>query len=259
MRHIVLFSGGPDSLATLFKVSSLVECCEAIYFDLGHRYSNLEKQVCSSIVVRGKKVIISDVLKGLGEWEEDDAYIWHRNAFLCLAASKYIGAEKGNIYLTVQKDELSVSDRTPEFMFQMSKLFKSLGQSIDISSPWLHTDKTDMIKETVSICKTVFPSIKEAFKDTWSCYRPVEVINRDLSTEAALGSSLKAYLSYVQCGKCPACFRRWVAFSLNGIEEKYLFDPWLTDVAIEYRRKAEQGEYSDERCHRILSALSAKE
>jgi hypothetical protein len=28
------------------------------------------------------------------------------------------------------------------------------------------------------------------------------------------------------CGQCMSCVRRWVAMSLNGIEERYVLNPW---------------------------------
>ena len=254
MKHVVLFSGGPDSLATLFKIRKLVSNVEAIYFDLGHRYSFLEKKICETISLRDRKIVISDVLVGLGQWEEDDSYIWHRNAFLCMAASKFIGAEQGNIYLTVQKDELSVTDRTPEFMSSITNLFKSLGQDISVSSPWIFQDKTDMIKQTIQENCVAFPNIVERLKDTWSCYRPVKIF-----TLGDWDKGTQELTSHMQCGSCPACFRRWVSFYLNGIEERYFVSPWYSDVANEYRKKAENGEYSLDRCNRILDALSKKD
>lgn len=237
MNHVVLYSGGPDSFITLQKV--LWEAkndhskVTALYFDLGHKYRECERKAVKDTF---PNTIISNELESLGGWEEQDAFIWHRNAFLCIGASKF-AKEKTTIHLTVQKDELSIPDRKPEFLFAMENLFSTLGQNILVSTPWIQLDKTEMVKWYLS--KGGNPS---ELKKTWSCYHPKQDIR----------------LAYVHCGDCPACIRRYVAFSLNNIPctvDDFDSDPRLSKTAKKYVDSAIKGDYSSTRNKRILSAL----
>lgn len=231
---VVLFSGGPDSFITYKYLQSVVgerHNIVALYENLDHRYVHEELRAlddCEKLL--GISILRNTVLKGLGITEDPDAYIHHRNAYLCLAASALLPKD-GTIYLTVQKDELSIPDRTPEFMQKMGSLLSSLsGRSIHVFSPWLEKDKTDMV--TWFLDNGGDP---EELKQTWSCYTPI---------------------NGVQCGNCPACFRRWVAFTLNGISEIYMRNPAYSLVASVYEEKALSNLYSTDRCNRIQSALA---
>jgi 7-cyano-7-deazaguanine synthase in queuosine biosynthesis len=203
----------------------------ALYVDMEHRYFYEEMKavaICSQIL--GAEVISTRILRGLGDNEDSTAYIHHRNAYLCLAASQYLTGD-GTIYLTVQKDELDASDRTQDFLDKMSFLLSSLsGRQIAVVTPWATTDKTGMVQWYLENGGS-----KDFLKATWSCYSPVNSI---------------------PCGNCPACFRRWVAYTLNGIKEDYAQDPSRSLTAGVYEKRALSGEYSDFRCHRILDALT---
>jgi 7-cyano-7-deazaguanine synthase in queuosine biosynthesis len=236
MNHVVLYSGGPDSFITLQKIiweeRYDLSKVTAVYFDLGHRYRECERR---SILKTFPPTIICNELESLGGWEESDAFIWHRNAFLCLGASKF-SKDKTTIHLTVQKDELSIVDRKPEFLFAMENLFFTLGQKIIVSTPWIDMDKTEMVSWYLS--KSGNP---EALKDTWSCYKPRVGIR---------GVEL-------HCGDCPACIRRYISFSLNDIycSESWMRDPKSSPTARKYVDSAVNGDYSSARNKRILSAL----
>lgn len=231
MQCVVLFSGGPDSFITLRYCQSTEGLFPVVpvYVDLGHRYVNMEKQVVQSLAPDS---LCCEVLKGLGVWEEKSAHIYARNAFLALAASSLM-SKGGLLALTVQKDELAIPDRSPRFLEQMSGVLSSLQQrEIQVVTPWLERDKTEMIAWYM---EAGFPV--EDLKATRSCYegRPDEP----------------------QCGECPACIRRFIAFSLNEIEEQYRVDPRRSSMAHEYVDRALSGTYSPDRNQRILSALGS--
>lgn len=230
MKHIVLVSGGPDSHITLRKVRSLSKTVVPVYCDLGHVYAIQEMK---ALALTCPEAIVCNVLRGLGEWEDDDAYIPHRNAHLCLAASKYIGdAPQATVWLSVQKDELAVSDRSLEFMVSMSSTLALLTRkSVSIQTPWLSADKTDMVAWFLQSGGAV-----EELLWTWSCYKG----------------------DVRQCGDCPACFRRYVAFSANGIKEKYKQHPLKSPTGLAYKAKALEGTYSPARSRRILAAFGEK-
>ncbi len=230
-KHIVLYSGGLDSFITLEYVRSEFsdQEVEAIYLPLGHRYEPQERKAIGDTYL---ETLVMTGLRDLGTHEEEDAYIHHRNAFLCLMVAKRIPAGTvGRIWLTVQKDELSIPDRTPEFMRDMGELLSTLGSTITISSPWLHKDKTDMVDWYLNEYED---GDVEALKRTHSCYRP----------------------AIFPCGDCPACIRRYIAMYLNGIEEEYETDPHKSDTAADYFERAMKGEYSHIRNSRTIAALS---
>jgi len=221
MRHLVLYSGGPDSLITYHKVVTDLakegDEVDTIYFDLRHRYSKQERLAIERTL---PNTIRETVLYGLGMWEDTEAYIHHRNAFLILGASKHLGQGDqsshldGRLWLTVQKDEMSIPDRDPMFLSKMEEVLLKLNQRVKIATPWEDYDKTDMVNWYVSNGGDI-----GLLGKTWSCYSPVQ------SVVEIFGDG-----GWIPCGDCPACFRRAVAFKLNGIEEHYAQDPRILEA-----------------------------
>lgn len=230
---VVLMSGGPDSLITLRWVESHPSSSDVmpLYVDVGNRYGDSEWAALCRISRRTGEVFHAvQVLQSLGQWEDSDAHIFGRNAFLTMVAAKYL-PKGGWIFLTVQKDELDIPDRTPEFLEHMGVLLSGLAKHpITVSSPWLSSDKTDMVKWYLDSGYS-----KQDLLDTTSCYKRLRGL--------------------LQCGDCPACIRRFIAFSLNGLEESYNIDPRKSETAKVYVDRAREGTYSLDRCQRILSAF----
>jgi len=227
---VVLYSGGPDSFITWQWAKqqdylSLTSC----YVQLGHRYQPEEIRAVTDTV---PATFIEKVVQGMGVWEEDDAHIFGRNAFLCLVAARLLpqGVD-GEVLLTVQEDELLIPDRKPKFLKQMSILLTMLREfPTTVYSPWLQMDKTDMVEWYLK------EGVPEELKRTHSCYSAHRVEGK-------------------QCGDCAACFRRAVAFGLNGIAEEYTVDPFSSATALRYGRRALAGAYSEKRKGRILMAM----
>lgn len=241
---VVLYSGGPDSYLT-FKWAQAQEhkSLLSMYVQLGHRYQNHE---VDAVLATIPTTSFEMCLQWLGSWEEADAHIFGRNAFLCLVAAKRLPPnEEGIILLTVQKDELEIPDRTPEFMAHMSEVLSTLkGSRILVETPWWSQDKTDMVGWYLAN----YPKDKEEelFK-TFSCYRPMEISDPD--QRSFVGKT------FLQCGDCPACFRRAVAFSLNGLIEPYAEHPFQSKTSKEYAKRVIAGKYSKDRGRRIMDAI----
>lgn len=230
MRCVVLYSGGPDSFITArWAETQPFETVVPLYFACEHRYQAMELEAVQGTL---PQTLISSVLKGLGQWEEGDAFIFGRNAFLVIAAARFLGHEGGKVALTVQEDELALADRSLEFLEAMSRLTSILQGPgvVEVMTPWLTRDKTDMVRWYLDQGFSI-----EELKRTRSCYqgKPKEL----------------------QCGGCAACLRRFVAMSLNGLEEEYREPPTRSSMAREYVDRAVAGQYSPKRCQRILSAL----
>jgi 7-cyano-7-deazaguanine synthase in queuosine biosynthesis len=181
----------------------------------------------------------------LSGWEESDAHIYGRNMMLCFVASRYLpeGVD-GEILLTVQKDEMTLPDRTPEFMRQMGVVLTTLRRaSTRVFSPWMAKDKTEMVSWLLE-----YERPDHGLLHTTSCYQRG-------------GRSLGGYpkRKNTPCGDCSACFRRAVAFGLNGIFESHSVNPMTSKTANEYRKRAQFGEFSDTRKERILQAMDTLE
>ena len=73
---------------------------------------------------------------------------------------------------------------------------------------------------------------KEPLLRTISCY----------SEDPAVGN---------YCGRCPSCFRKWVAFVDNGLSIEFHDE----EIKKRYREAALQGKYVEKRCRSILRAL----
>jgi len=239
VEHVVLFSGGVDSLITLRYAQSIsremIDGVTPVYCRLGHRYEAEELKAVRDILPGG--INIDRSLSGLGSIEDSKANIPSRNGHLILAALRHSFAYFGGeiyIWLTVQKDELDIPDRSPEFLDRMSKVCSVLSRKrVTVRTPWERMDKTDMVRWYLESAYS-----EEDLRKTWACYWP-----------SASGD---------QCGNCPACIRRYIAFYLNGIHEEYLQDPRKSMTAQSYIKKANDGVYSKERCRRILEAFDGE-
>jgi 7-cyano-7-deazaguanine synthase in queuosine biosynthesis len=180
---------------------------------------------------------VLEVLSNLGQWEESDAYIYQRNAFLILAASKL--AQPSLVYVTLQQDELSLPDRRLSFLDAMNQLFKALEVDSQVVSLWVGYDKTELFLRYVEQ-----GGHEEDLANTWSCYSP-----HILETPRER--------TVVHCGNCAACVRRYIAF-VNAFGRDltvYAESPHNSLAAEKYYHAAKAGKYSSKRCHRILGAL----
>lgn len=241
MKNILLYSGGPDSFIALRRLWSLGNLT-TLYFDLGVRYGAQEKY---AITQTAPQTIIDTSLKSLGSTEREDAYVPYRNAHFILGAAKCLEErEKACIYLVVQKDEMALADRSERFLLDISCLLRGMGLNVDVQTPFRGMDKTAMVG--MYLHEGGDPA---DLKRTWSCYRPYPTCDeqqREIS-------------DYVGCGDCPACIRRFIAFSVNGVNEEYGTDPIASETASAYRLRAKKKQYSDQRCQRILEALGEDE
>lgn len=235
MKYVVLYSGGPDSLISYRWAQAQADCdsIQPVCFDLGHRYRGMEAEATRRTL---PETVTDTTLRGMGDIEENDAHIFARNLHLLTAAARYLPIEGGALVLTVQKDELSIPDRSPTFLLRMEGLLSDFREKVVIPTPWMTMDKTDMVGWYVDSSAGAVSTLLK----TRSCYRPGQ--------DRWSGE-------WLQCGQCAACIRRFVAFSLNGLEESYVQDPRASKLGKEYVDRAARGAYSPDRCARIQSAL----
>jgi len=168
--------------------------------------------------------IIDDRLN-LADWEEKDANIPLRNAFLVMIASKY----DKDVALIVQQGEMNIPDRSLEFFNQFTSTLQLLwGEPATVFTPFFTMTKTDMV---LWYLNRGFD--KDLLISTRSCYSP--------------GDN--------PCGNCAACFRRWVAFTNNDLEEEYERPINKFDGLKKYVDKMRRGLYEEKRTDETLMAL----
>lgn len=241
MKDLLLFSGGMDSLIA-WEYLKRPDC---LYIDMGHKYANVEKaavlKLMRSYIGEKCNIGIAD-FKLLGNFETEDATIPLRNLYFAM-----IGVNSGydRIWIIVQKDEMNIPDRTYTFFIKASALLTMLsGRDIFVGTPFKQMDKTDMVKWYVKSGKDI-----EKLKMTWACYHPEEF-------KGPWDPRVGATTVYRPCANCPACFRRFVAMKLNGIEEEWHGSLLKSDIVKTYLERAKKGKnYSAERNKRILDAL----
>jgi len=221
---VLLYSGGLDS----YIAWEWLKRPKTIYGALSHRYQDFELRAVRETI---PSTVIDDSLF-LKYWEEDDANIPMRNALLLMsAAQRFKELNPLDLVLVVQRGEMTIPDRTETFFNTMGTLLSTLNKRmIWVTSPFFHLTKTQMVEWYV---KTGF-SIP-ALLSTRSCFNGSE---------------------YKPCGACSACFRRWVAFTNNGITEEYVNDIRRWSGIPPYIKKMLAGEYDELRTKETISALA---
>lgn len=183
MRNkILLFSSGLDSMIAWYYLGKP----DAIYFDLGHRYAEKEKESAIDFAIQeNMKLEISDELK-LGNYELDTAEIPLRNLFLIAHAS--LRAKK--VFLVCQKGERELPDRS-EIFFKKTQEFLSflLDRNVELDPVFPNMTKTQMVGWYL---KNNLP--KDSLIKAFSCYSEI-----------------------APCYNCSACFRKVIALVNNGI------------------------------------------
>lgn len=210
MRYdsVLLFSGGVDS----FIAYHFLDKPQTVYFDLKTPYSDKEKAVITKLI---PSTIIDNSLDLGNRQVGEKAYIPFRNLYLAMLATKY---SDEIIIVGIKGDQ--VSDKNEKIFQEFSDLLSKMeDRNIKVHSPFWNTTK----EEIVNLFLSSYGSEEDLLK-TISCY------SSDITDD-----------NY--CGKCPSCFRKWVAFRSNGIDIKF----YNKQLINEYYESAIQGKYEVER------------
>jgi 7-cyano-7-deazaguanine synthase len=195
IKKVLLFSGGLDS----FIAWRLLDHPQPLYLRLGHAYereeiasiNGLEQQVSSLCVLRRSHLNLTGLY-------QQDGHVPVRNLLLASVAVAETGAS--TVYLGALRGESSPDKSAQFFRAASHALSVSEGRPITLAAPFHHLTKTGLVAAYLRR----YPNETHLLGYTRSCY-----------TSSAL-----------PCGQCMACFRRWVAMSLNGIHENYANPPW---------------------------------
>ena len=207
MKKILLYSGGMDS----WLISQIWKPDLKIYIDMHTRYSNTERK---KITENEKDVQVIDF--SLGQWEREDAIIPLRNLYLVMVACNITGGEDVEICLGATAGD-RVLDKSEGFKDRANDLLNYLyqpqhwlpqGKKVNINIDFKSKTKTELVKMYIE----QGGNIKDAFSRSFSCYNPI---------------------NGAECWECKPCFRKFVAFALNGME----FDENTVSKAINYIKR----------------------
>ncbi|MCS3283396.1 7-cyano-7-deazaguanine synthase [Bacteroides salyersiae] len=198
-KKVLLYSGGMDS----WLIDKIWKPDVKLYVDMGTKYSQEEiKRLPADVVV--EKLDLS-------KWEREDKIIPLRNMYLIGIATNYgneicLGATAGD----------RVLDKSPIFADMYEQLLNYLYRKQHWTEERKIRINLDFKKYTkaqlVWIYKEQGGNIENAFASSFSCYSPED------------GK---------ECWKCKPCFRKFIAFALNG----YPFTEDIIDRNVAYIKK----------------------
>lgn len=211
-KPILLFSGGIDSYVAWHFLNKP----PTVYFDLRSRYSMVEMLTVSKLI---PNTIIDSSLDLLSR-EQESAYVPFRNLLLACQAAHY-----GDTIIMAGNADDVVSDKTQSIFNEFSQLLSKLeGRPIEVSSPFWELSKRQLV--------------------AWYLAQhgnPMNLIN-----------TVSCYSGVVYCGKCKACFRKWMSLYLNGIDIEF----YNMELMQEYHRVALEGErYTSSRNKNTIEAI----
>ncbi|MDR2652246.1 MAG: 7-cyano-7-deazaguanine synthase [Prevotellaceae bacterium] len=196
-KKVLLYSGGMDS----WLIGKIWNPDIKLYVDMNTAYSRGEINRLPSDVIVEKL--------DLSKWERTDKIIPLRNIYLINIACNYgneicLGATAGD----------RVLDKSPQFAEQYEKILTYLFQKqhwteerkIKINLDFKRYTKTELLRLFIK----QGGDIVEAHKKSFSCYNP-DKYGRE-------------------CENCKSCFRKFVAFALNG----YNFPMWTIHKNMSY-------------------------
>jgi 7-cyano-7-deazaguanine synthase len=214
-KAVCLLSGGMDSTTLAFVAKKMGYDILALHVNYGQRTEKKELE-CAKKVAEDldalefleisldyfKKFGASsltdmniEVEKGvLGRADNPNTYVPFRNGNLISIATSYCESRDGEaIFIGVQSgDHTGYPDCTPRFIEAMQHAI-SVGtqteKSIELLTPFVMMNKTDILKEGMELCVP--------YEHTWSCYSE--------NDEA--------------CGVCSSCLARLKAFADLGMED----------------------------------------
>jgi len=220
--RVLLYSGGMDSYA----LRRLWKPDVTLYINLDTAYS--EREIAR--LDAGVTVIDCPTLR---QFERPDKIIPLRNLFLVCFAAQFgtriaIGATAGD----------RVRDKDEKFAAATSKLLRYIwqpdhwttGKPIFVELPFKQYTKAQIVGAFIRDGGDP----QELASRSFSCYQPTE--------------------DGQECGACKPCFRKWVAFKLNGIEIEPSARPYIEREILPLIQAGSYGRAEEEQ--EILQALA---
>jgi Queuosine biosynthesis protein QueC len=228
--RILCFSGGPDCLCAipLFEPDLLFHC------NLGMP-SSVSEETAVLHLVRLLDLPLARFINRLVAFAKPNSEIPYRNLFLVANAALH-GEGPLTIGLAVEKGTTANDshDRDPYFFGLASTMLSHLsGESITVEPILQDYTKFQAVAKFLQFQARTGVDPKVLLRASTSCY-----------ARRSIGS--------LQCGNCPACIRRFIAFYLNGIEEDYQENPAKSSIFSEYLDRAMKGAIDKTRGEEIM-------
>ena len=196
-KKVLLYSGGMDS----WLIRHIWKPDVCLYVDMNTEYSREE-------IRRLPPDVIVEHLD-LSKWERPDKIIPLRNLYLIGLATNYgnevcIGATAGD---RVLDKSLQFRDMYQDLLcYLYQKQHWTEERHIRLNFDFKEYTKTQLIARYLA----EGGDINEAFSASFSCYQPDEHGH--------------------ECWRCKPCFRKFIAFALNGME----FPPEVVSTCLDY-------------------------
>lgn len=187
----ILNSGGMDS----YFVAREVPQASHVFVDIRQKYVRKERESALAVAKHFCRPLRVTTGACMGHLEHESGIIPLRNAELILCAAQY----SNDVYLGILENEVN-SDKSPEFLRAMETAmtiscrpqYWSEGRAFRIHTPLGRRSKVDLLTQLLHDCRGDLEHPDwMACLATVSCY----------SAEAG------------HCGRCPSCFKRWVALA----------------------------------------------
>lgn len=202
----VLFSGGVDSFVHLTYAISQFGRSKVVpvYFDVGQRYASREWTAAQLLGSKLGIRVIRVQLSGLSE--DPNGYIPLRNLRFILQVAGWESSE--GVVFGMLKGEYP-PDKNPKFVKRVQALIDTQFE-----------DSTYQGKRKFSI-ETPFADSTKVQMVRWYLDTPLPMLPEFVDKFELLGMTQACYKeSLPACGQCMSCFNRWVAWTLNGIEDE---------------------------------------
>lgn len=214
MRKILLYSGGMDS----YLIDKLWNPDIKVYIDINTKYSANEIKRLPEDV---------DIIQfPLGKYEREDSIIPLRNLYFCMViCNEYegdleicLGATAGDRVLDKSQ---KFADKTSDILTYLynPQHWNPDGRIIKINVDFKKYTKTQLLEKYIS----QGGDINKAWESSFSCYNPQ---NEE------------------ECWSCKPCFRKFIAFALNGYNaSNHVADNALRYIRSEILPLIEKGDY----------------
>jgi len=245
MRLCILASGGLDStVAWYYAEHQGYDNKFALWVDIGQPYREKEERAVDRLSFPVTKLRVPGFVQHQNAFGAgitlDQQVIPGRNLLFvtlagCLLAERvWVGALDGEMH-----GQISSRDKSPEFFHMasgvLSYTMKMFVNEIVVEAPFKHLTKAGVVRWALD---NGVP--EDILRQTSTCYHP----------------------TMERCGLCGTCFKRWIAFTLNGLEERYDNPPWeceyakrTTGAMVWSTLKGDWSYYNKNRVRETLTAL----
>jgi len=247
MRELcILYSGGLDSTIMWYYAEAQgITDKMALWVDIGQPYREKEYNAARRapfpvMVIQMPNVVPLQNEHGAGITLQQQVIPGRNLLFVTLAGCLlfkrvWMGALDGEMH-----GQISSRDKSPEFLHMASGLLsytlKKFLPEVRVEAPFRHMTKAEVVRWALA-----HNVPREVLLKTSTCYHP----------------------TLSRCGECGTCFKRWIAFTLNGIQETYSRPPWENEYAIRTTQAmveaAEKLDFSYYNVKRVWETLTALE